>query len=205
SGPVSLIVESRCGGARPKHGEPPFDVAARMSSSCRGITSSYRCRAASFSTESQVADQLTPGSSATFPKEPTPICRSWCMLRLLMRHSTRIALYSRAILALAIFTLGCAVGSAAAQSGAPTPTPHPCPIAKEFPAALRIPAKLQPGEPFEFEKQVLAYLSTLDYRKLGWCEDKWVRDTGPLIKGADAIVHPPVRVFYSKEVSDWLL
>src|SRR5215470_15347320 len=127
------------------------------------------------------------------------------MLRTLMRHSTRIALYSRAILALAVFTLCCAVGSAAAQSATPSPTPHPCPNAKEVPAALRMPAKLPPGEPFEFEKQVLAYLSTLDYRKLGWCEDKWVRDTGPLIKGADAIVHPPVRIFYSPEVSNWML
>lgn len=84
-------------------------------------------------------------------------------------------------------------------------TPNPCPNAKPVPAALRIPATLPPGEPVVFEKQVLYYLSTLEYRKLGWCEDKWVRDTGPYMKGSDAIVHPPVRVFYSPEVSKWLL
>jgi hypothetical protein len=83
--------------------------------------------------------------------------------------------------------------------------PNPCLNAQPVPKELQIPAKLQPGEPFDFEKQVLAYLSTLGYRKLGWCEDKWVRDTGPHINGADAIVHPPVRIFYSPEVSNWLL
>src|SRR5215831_3021594 len=123
------------------------------------------------------------------------------MLRALMHRTTRPPLFSRPILALAIFTLSCTVGSAVAQAA----KPNPCPNAQPVPAALRIPAKLQPGEPFDFEKQVLAYLSTLEYRKLGWCEDKWVRDTGPLVKGADAIVHPPVRIFYSKEVSDWLV
>lgn len=84
-------------------------------------------------------------------------------------------------------------------------TPNPCPNAKPVPAQLRLPTKLPPGEPVAFEKQVLAYLSTLGYRKLGWCEDKWVRDTGPFMNGEDAIVHPPVRIFYSKEVSDWLV
>ncbi|HEY7402994.1 MAG TPA: hypothetical protein VIB39_05700 [Candidatus Angelobacter sp.] len=75
-----------------------------------------------------------------------------------------------------------------------------------MPTELRLPANLPlAGEPVAFEKQVLAYLSTLDYRKLGWCEDKWVRDTGPYMDQKDAIVHPPVRVFYSPEVSKWLL
>src|SRR5215469_7456730 len=64
---------------------------------------------------------------------------------------------------------------------------------------LRLPPDLPPGEPVEFEKQVLAYLSTLAYRNLHWCEDKWVRDTGPFMNTRDAIVHPPVRVFYSPE------
>ena len=101
----------------------------------------------------------------------------------------------------AVFPLLLLVCSANAQSA----VPNPCPNAQPVPMALRIPAKLQPGEPFDFEKQVLGYLSTLEYRKLGWCEDKWVRDTGPHMNGADAIVHPPVRIFYSPEVSQWLL
>ena len=48
---------------------------------------------------------------------------------------------------------------------------------------------------------MLRYLSTLEYRKLGWCEDKWVRDTGPLLNSVNAIVHPPVHIYYSPEVS----
>lgn len=101
----------------------------------------------------------------------------------------------------ALFVLCFAGGYAQAQDT----IPNPCPKAQPVPAALRLPAKLPAGEPIEFEKQVLAYLSTLEYRKLGWCEDKWVRDTGPHIKDLDAIVHPPVRIFYSPEVSNWLL
>jgi hypothetical protein len=81
---------------------------------------------------------------------------------------------------------------------------NPCPYGGPVPQELRLPAKLPPGEPVEFEKQVLAYLSTLAYRNLHWCEDKWVRDTGPYMNQNDAIVHPPVRVFYSPEVSTWL-
>lgn len=99
---------------------------------------------------------------------------------------------------IAIFILTLAAGQAAGQKS------NPCPNAKPVPSELRLPANLPPGEPVAFEKQVLAYLSTLDYRKLGWCEDKWVRDTGPFMNGKDAIVHPPVRIFYSPEVSEWL-
>jgi hypothetical protein len=83
--------------------------------------------------------------------------------------------------------------------------PNPCPHAQPVPWQLRMPAQLPPGEPVQFEKQVLHYLSTLDYRHLGWCEDKWVRDTGPYVKGVEAIVHPPVHIYYSPEVSNWLL
>jgi hypothetical protein len=107
----------------------------------------------------------------------------------------------KSIFSLAVFALLLFAGLASAQNN----VPNPCPAAQPVPAALRIPAKLQPGEPVDFEKQVLAYLSTLQYRKLGWCEDKWVRDTGPHINGADAIVHPAVHIYYSPEVSKWLL
>src|SRR5258707_11373394 len=108
---------------------------------------------------------------------------------------------ARSFVLTAIFVLCFAFGRADAQNA----IPNPCPNAQPVPQALRIPAKLQAGEPVEFEKQVLQYLSTLEYRKLGWCEDKWVRDTGPFMKSADAIVHPPVRIFYSPEVYKWLL
>jgi len=107
----------------------------------------------------------------------------------------------KSVLLPAILALPFLAGVAVAQDSSVNPCPHAQPVPRE----LRIPQKLQAGEPVEFEKQVLRYLSTLEYRKLGWCEDKWVRDTGPLINGANAIVHPPVRIFYSPEVSRWLL
>ncbi|MGH9342684.1 MAG: hypothetical protein ACRD19_02835, partial [Terriglobia bacterium] len=82
---------------------------------------------------------------------------------------------------------------------------NPCPNAQPVPPQLRLPRTMPAGEPVELEKRMLAYLNTLDYRKLGWCEDKWVRDTGPLISPTAAIVHPPVHIYYSPEVSNWLL
>jgi len=83
-------------------------------------------------------------------------------------------------------------------------TTDPCPDGKPVPAQLRLPANLPPGEPVAFEKQMLGYLSTLDYRNLGWCHDKWVRDTGPLIQGTASIVHPAVHIYYSPQVTEWL-
>ena len=84
-------------------------------------------------------------------------------------------------------------------------TPNPCPNAQPVPQKLHLPSTMPAGEPVEFEKQVLAYLNTLEYRKLGWCKDKWVRDTGPLMDDNASIVHPPVHIYYSPEVSQWLL
>lgn len=83
--------------------------------------------------------------------------------------------------------------------------PNPCPNAAPVPPALRLPAVMEPGEPVEFEKQVLGYLGTMGYRNLGWCVDVGVRDTGPFINSVSYGTHPTVRVYYSKEVSDWML
>ena len=82
---------------------------------------------------------------------------------------------------------------------------NPCPNAQPVPQQLKLPDFVPPGEPVAVEKQLLAYLNTLEYRKLGWCQDKSVRDTGPLILGTAAVVHPAVRIYYSPEVSNWLL
>jgi len=83
--------------------------------------------------------------------------------------------------------------------------PNPCPNGQPVPSAFHLPAKMPAGEPFQFERDLLKYVSTLDYRSLGWCRDKWVRDTGPLMAGTASIVHLPVHVYYSPEVSNWLL
>ena len=81
----------------------------------------------------------------------------------------------------------------------------PCPNAQPVPEGLKLPAFIPSGEPVDVEKKLLKYLSTLDYRNLGWCHDKWVRDTGPIIGTTWSIVHPAVHIYYSPEVSNWLL
>jgi hypothetical protein len=98
-----------------------------------------------------------------------------------------------------LFAISLAVG-AHAQS-----VKNPCPDAQAVPQQLKLPAFIPPGEPVAVEKQLLAYLNTLAYRNLGWCQDKSVRDTGPLIQNTGAIVHPAVHIYYSPEVSNWLV
>lgn len=98
-----------------------------------------------------------------------------------------------------LFAVSLAVGAHAQRAT------NPCSSAQPVPQQLKLPAFIPPGEPVEVEKQLLAYLNTLEYRNLGWCQDKSVRDTGPLIQGTAAILHPAVRIYYSPEVSNWLL
>ena len=94
----------------------------------------------------------------------------------------------------------------ACPAKAQTNIPNPCPNAKPVPDVLRLPADLPvSGEDFKYEERVLGYLNSLHYRRLGWCEDKGLRDTGPFINKIAAVVHPGVRIFYSPEVSNWLL
>ncbi len=98
-----------------------------------------------------------------------------------------------------LFAVSLAIG-AHAQSAT-----NPCPNAQPVPQQLKLPAFIPPGEPVAVENQLLAYLNTLEYRNLGWCHDKSVRDTGPLIQGTAAVLHPAVHIYYSAEMSNWLV
>ena len=82
----------------------------------------------------------------------------------------------------------------------------PCPSSARsvVPAALRLPAVVPPGEPAAIERTMVAYLRTYAYRQLGWCVDKYVRDTGPYVHGVYYGTHPAVRIYYSPGVVDWL-
>ena len=84
------------------------------------------------------------------------------------------------------------------------PGENPCPNPKPAPPELKAPNPIPPGENFGFEKELLSYLSSYGYRKLGWCEDKGVRDTGDWVNSVYYGTHPAVRIFYSPEVMDWL-
>lgn len=57
----------------------------------------------------------------------------------------------------------------------------------------------------EFEKLLRKFLLTREFEKLGWAEDKRIRDTGPYIDGVYYGTHPAVRIFYSPEMIDWLV
>jgi hypothetical protein len=95
--------------------------------------------------------------------------------------------------------------TATAESGITPPVEtNPCPSASPVPHALQLPETLPPGDPVAFEHQLLDYLKDFKYRKLGWCYDKYVRDTGPYVHGQYYGTHPAVRIYYSPEMIAWL-
>src|SRR6202035_2273147 len=105
------------------------------------------------------------------------------------------------ILTLAVVAGAALLGTAATRAAAPAsdvplpvPAHDPCPPARHAPtpSALQLPAVVPPGEPVAIELKMLAYLRTYEYRKLGWCEDKYVRDTGPYVHGQYYGTHPAV-------------
>jgi mono/diheme cytochrome c family protein len=133
----------------------------------------------------------------------------------------RVMLLALAILAgAALLGLEATRGAFAARDAAAAvaridPCPHPQPV----PDALRLPpaAQIPPGEPTAIEQKMLRYLYGDDpnhvpsnspnlypYRRLGWCVDKYVRDTGPYVHGQYYGTHPAVRIYYSPEAMAWL-
>ncbi len=127
----------------------------------------------------------------------------------------RLALLSFALVAAAL-VLGMQPVPGAAPAHAPVAAPtaesgitppvetNPCPSAAKVPHELQLPAVLPPGDPIAFEKQLLDYLHDFKYRHLGWCFDKYVRDTGPYVHGQYYGTHPAVRIYYSPEMMTWL-
>ncbi len=57
----------------------------------------------------------------------------------------------------------------------------------------------------EFQKVLFPWVLSREYdTKLGWSQDKTVRDTGPYIKGKYYGTHPAVRCWYSPKVMYWM-
>jgi hypothetical protein len=71
--------------------------------------------------------------------------------------------------------------------------------------SLPLPTSVAPSHFVDFEKQILSYLQSGEYKELNWCVDKGVRDTGPSFQGTYYGTHPAVRVFYSPKVMQWLI
>jgi hypothetical protein len=136
----------------------------------------------------------------------------------------RAALVFLAVASIAVLA-GTASSHAAAPAAAielplPATLPNHCPSAQPVPAPLKVPTVLPPGEPpavQQLETSMLAYLYGIDpnivpshsknlypYRRLGWCVDKYVRDTGAYVHGDYFGTHPAVRIYYSPEMVAWM-
>src|SRR5262245_45485956 len=95
---------------------------------------------------------------------------------------------------LAPIAVGASIAARRADEGAPRQAgarviPQ-CPDAEENP--LPLPSSLPPDD---FHDTLLAFLQNGDYaKKLHWCVDKGVRDTGPWVYQEYLGTHPAVRV-----------
>jgi mono/diheme cytochrome c family protein len=84
---------------------------------------------------------------------------------------------------------------------------EPTPLPKEFGtrSSLPLPSTFLPERLPEFQKILTDFLQRGDYLRLGWSEDKGLRDTGPFIKNFSFGVHPTVKIYYSPEIMQWLV
>src|SRR6202521_672072 len=104
---------------------------------------------------------------------------------------------------LLIRTIGCAsilgyTCSVTAQSPAPLPS-----TGKN--SDLPLPSTFLPDRLPEFQERLTKFLQNGAYAKLGWCEDKGLRDTGPYINKKPYGVHPTVKIYYSPGIMTWLI
>ncbi|MDQ3743922.1 MAG: cytochrome P460 family protein [Acidobacteriota bacterium] len=70
--------------------------------------------------------------------------------------------------------------------------------------ALPLPSSFLPARLPAFQEQLTRFLQCRQYAKLGWAEDKGVRDTGPYVEQTYYGVHPAVKIYYSPQVVSWL-
>ncbi len=94
-------------------------------------------------------------------------------------------------------------------AGAPAPAPAhtaalPCLAARE--SGLPLPSRFsKDGDPAAFQDLLSKFLTGDRYERLGWCEDKTLRDTGPYLDGTYYGTHPVVRIWYSPSFARWLV
>lgn len=83
-------------------------------------------------------------------------------------------------------------------------------------SGLPLPSSFKtPEEQAKFKAMLWDFLDKGRYVDLGWCKDKWVRDTGPFVNAAQdggpfvnpnyQGTHPAVRVYYSPSMMKWLI
>jgi hypothetical protein len=61
------------------------------------------------------------------------------------------------------------------------------------------------NDPAAYQTLLGNFLRAGTYEKLGWCEDKTVRDTGPWLNNSYFGTHPAVRIWYSPSVAKWVM
>ena len=88
------------------------------------------------------------------------------------------------------------------------PSSRPAPMHRN--TRCRFPTTVPPAQFVDFEKRILAFLQSGEYKRLGWCRDKGstrlpLRDTGPFVQGVYYGTHPAVRIYYSPRAMEWLL
>lgn len=112
-----------------------------------------------------------------------------------------MSLVERSLVAPAVVLSLCVTFAAAAQ---PVPAALRCTMTR--PSGLPLPSKYaKDNDPAAYQKIISDFLLAFRYQELGWCQDKAIRDTGPFLNGAPYGTHPAVRVWYSPEVSKWVL
>ena len=80
----------------------------------------------------------------------------------------------------------------------------PCTAAAE--SGLPLPSTYaHNNDPAAYQTLLGNFLRANSYEKLGWCEDKVVRDTGPWLNNSYFGTHPAVRIWYSPSVARWVM
>lgn len=100
---------------------------------------------------------------------------------------------------------GLRTSSAAAPAARPAGAPRlACLDAPE--SRLPLPSSFATSDdPAAFQNLLTAFLVAGRYERLGWCQDKTLRDTGPFLDGVYYGTHPVVRVWYSPAFARWLV
>jgi hypothetical protein len=100
------------------------------------------------------------------------------------------------------FLVLCALPAAAFPNKVPDFV-FPCSGGSE--ASLPLPSTLtKSNDPAAYQRLLSNFLNNRVYRKLGWCVDKGLRDTGPFVADHYYGTHPVVRIWYSPATVRWL-
>src|SRR4029077_8387554 len=73
-------------------------------------------------------------------------------------------------------------------------------------SGLPLPSKFaKDDDPAAFQNLLAKFLTGDTYERLGWCQDKKLRDNRPVIQGSYYATHPLARIWYSPAFARWLV